>query len=436
MTSVVCAIFAVLFSFSNQEILTGVSAQLEERVADARSDIVYVNGALEIDSDFLELKDGIYLSLYNTDGIFLYGKIPYGFNNTLPFADGNVRRIQSQDTQYYVLDMIYQIPGYGITDIRGIASVTAAEKTFLLTIRFALILLPLIVIVTAVLGYFMTKRTLRPVDEMTRTVQAIREDGDLSRRVNPGNGNDEICRLAATFDSMLTQIEESLMRERQFASDAAHELRTPLSTMTLLCDTLLLDDTLNKSAREDILLLQKKVTGLSHMISQLLMLSRADRGQATISQERLNLSELAILACEEVQDAASSKNISIHTDIEPSLFLTGDETLLIRFFLNLLNNAVSYGNQNGHIWVTLKKSAAGDGHINGSIQDDGIGISASDLPHIWERFFQADSSRTKSDNSGLGLSMVAWIIKEHRGEITVNSLLNEGTTFTFFFPTK
>lgn len=118
MTSVVCAIFAVLFSFSNQEILTGVSTQLEERVADARSDIVYVNGALEIDSDFLELKDGI----------FLYGKIPYGFNNTLPFADGNVRRIQSQNTQYYVLDMIYQIPGYGITDIRGIASVTAAEK--------------------------------------------------------------------------------------------------------------------------------------------------------------------------------------------------------------------------------------------------------------------------------------------------------------------
>ncbi len=342
-------------------------------------------------------------------------------------------------------------------------------------------LLPLIVIVTAVLGYFMTKRTLRPVDEMTRTVQAIREDGDLSRRITPGNGNDEICRLAATFDSMLTQIEESLMRERQFASDAAHELRTPLSTMTgngndeicrlaatfdsmltqieeslmrerqfasdaahelrtplstmtLLCDTLLLDDTLNKSARKDILLLQKKVAGLSHMISQLLMLSRADRGQATISQERLNLSELAILACEEVQDAASSKNISIHTDIEPNLFLTGDETLLIRFFLNLLNNAVSYGNQNGHICVTLKKSAAGDGRINGSIQDDGIGISTSDLPHIWERFFQADSSRTKSDNSGLGLSMVAWIIKEHRGEITVNSLLNEGTTFTFFFP--
>ncbi|MGI6017196.1 MAG: sensor histidine kinase [Marvinbryantia sp.] len=434
MTAVVCAVFAILFSFSNQEILTGVGSQLEERVADARGDLFCTEGTLEIDSDFLELKDGIYLSLYNTNGVFLYGKIPYGFKNTIPFEDGNVRKIQNGNTQYYVLDMIYDIPDYGITDIRGIVSVSAAEKTFLLTIRFALILLPLIVIATAALGYFMTKRTLRPVDEITRTVQAIRKDSDLSRRVGLRKGNDEIYRLAATFDSMLAQLEESLMRERQFTSDVAHELRTPLSTMTLLCENLLFEETLSESVRKDILLLQKKVAGLSRMVSQLLIISRADRGQAKIELEHLNLSELAVLACEEVRDIASSKNISVLTNIEPDLFISGDETLLIRFFLNLLKNAVSYGNSNGQIRVTLKKSAADSGQITGSISDNGIGISTSDLPHIWERFFQADPSRSETESSGLGLSMVAWIIKEHHGEITVKSTLGKGTTFTFFFP--
>lgn len=434
MTAVVCAVFAILFSFSNQEILTGVGSQLEERVADARGDLFCTEGTLEIDSDFLELKDGIYLSLYNTNGVFLYGKIPYGFKNTIPFEDGNVRKIQNGNTQYYVLDMIYDIPDYGITDIRGIVSVSAAEKTFLLTIRFALILLPLIVIATAALGYFMTKRTLRPVDEITRTVQAIRKDSDLSRRVGLRKGNDEIYRLAATFDSMLAQLEESLMRERQFTSDVAHELRTPLSTMTLLCENLLFEETLSESVRKDILLLQKKVAGLSRMVSQLLILSRADRGQAKIELEHLNLSELAVLACEEVRDIASLKNISVLTNIEPDLFISGDETLLIRFFLNLLKNAVSYGNSNGQIRVTLKKSAADSGQITGSISDNGIGISTSDLPHIWERFFQADPSRSETESSGLGLSMVAWIIKEHHGEITVKSTLGKGTTFTFFFP--
>lgn len=330
--------------------------------------------------------------------------------------------------------MIYDIPDYGITDIRGIVSVSAAEKTFLLTIRFALILLPLIVIATAALGYFMTKRTLRPVDEITRTVQAIRKDSDLSRRVGLRKGNDEIYRLAATFDSMLAQLEESLMRERQFTSDVAHELRTPLSTMTLLCENLLFEETLSESVRKDILLLQKKVAGLSRMVSQLLIISRADRGQAKIELEHLNLSELAVLACEEVRDIASSKNISVLTNIEPDLFISGDETLLIRFFLNLLKNAVSYGNSNGQIRVTLKKSAADSGQITGSISDNGIGISTSDLPHIWERFFQADPSRSETESSGLGLSMVAWIIKEHHGEITVKSTLGKGTTFTFFFP--
>lgn len=436
MTSVVCMIFAILFSFSNNEILTGVGSQLEERVADALDEIQYDGEHLEIDSDFLELENGIYLSLYGTDGSFLYGKVPYGFDNSAPFEDGNVRKVKNGDTQYYILDRIFQISGYGVVDIRGVASITAAEKSFLLTVRLSLILLPLIVIITAILGYFMTKRTLRPVDQMTRTVQAIQTDGDLSRRVSLGKGNDEIYRLASTFDNMLAQIEDSMLRERQFTSDVAHELRTPLSTMTLLCDDLLTHEPLDPSVQEELLLLQKKISGLSHMVSQLLMLSRADQGRAKLEPESLNLSELAQMACEEAKEYASKKQIAVEYQIAPQLYMVGDETLLIRFFMNLLNNAVSYGKENGHIWVTLQQDTESPHLIKGSVKDDGIGIREDDLPHIWERFYQADPSRTESENSGLGLSMVDWIVKAHHGKIAVESTFGEGSSFTFCFPTQ
>ena len=436
MTSVVCMIFAILFSFSNNEILTGVGSQLEERVADALDEIQYDGEHLEIDSDFLELENGIYLSLYGTDGSFLYGKIPYGFDNSAPFEDGNVRKVKNGDTQYYIWDRIFQISGYGVVDIRGVASITAAEKSFLLTVRLSLILLPLIVIITAILGYFMTKRTLRPVDHMTRTVQAIQTDGDLSRRVSLGKGNDEIYRLASTFDNMLAQIEDSMLRERQFTSDVAHELRTPLSTMTLLCDDLLTHEPLDPSVQDELLLLQKKISGLSHMVSQLLILSRVDQGRAKLDSESLNLSELAQMACEEAKEYASKKQITVEYQIAPQLYMVGDETLLIRFFMNLLNNAVSYGKENGHIWVTLQQDTEAPHLIKGSVKDDGIGIREDDLPHIWERFYQADPSRTESENSGLGLSMVDWIVKAHHGKITVESTFGEESIFTFCFPTQ
>ncbi|MDO4673495.1 MAG: hypothetical protein Q4A76_11345, partial [Porphyromonadaceae bacterium] len=131
MTAVVCMILVFLFSFSNKEILAGMGNQLEERVSDSLDDIRFDGEHLEVDSDFLELKNGIYLSLYATDGSFLYGKIPYGFDNSLLFENGNVRKVKNSDTQYYVLDLIYEIPGYGVVDIRGVSSITAAEKSFI-----------------------------------------------------------------------------------------------------------------------------------------------------------------------------------------------------------------------------------------------------------------------------------------------------------------
>ena len=433
MTGVICGVLALLFSLSSQELLSGVQVRLEQEVAKAREDIELRNGKLKFDSDLLDLDHGIYLSVYASDGTLLYGKIPYDFDNSVPFQDGEIRKIQGADSEFYLLDMVFEITDYGVVDVRGITSITEAESSFSLTLRMAVIFLPLLVLVTAFLGYYMTGRTLRPVKQVTDTVQSIRRDGDLSRRIHLGEGKDEIYHLAATFDQLLEQMEAGMKREQQFTSDVAHELRTPLSAMSLQCEDLLAEKGIEPEVREGVEMLYGKVRYLTQIIAQLLILSRADQGRAKVARERVNFSELTEIAVEEAAERAKEKNITVLADISEGLMLLGDETLLIRFWMNLLNNAIAYGRDGGQIRVSLR--AWGD-EITGEIRDDGIGISEEALPHIWERFYQEDASRTGSSSSGLGLSMVQWIVKEHGGNIRVSSRKGEGSCFYFTFPTN
>lgn len=435
MTAVTGGVLALLFSLSGKELLAGVQGQLEQRVSEAGEDIEWDDGKLRFDADLLSLEYGVYLSVYDADGYLLYGNVPYGFDNSAVFEDGTVREYSADGADFYMMDLFYQVKDYGAVVIRGVTSITDAEASFRFAIRLAAILMPLLTMLMAAMGYLMARRTLRPVSRVTETVRQIQTDGDLSRRVSLGKGSDEIYRMADTFDRMLDQIEESFQREHQFASDASHELRTPVAEMLLQCEELMQNEALDEQTRSGIEFLRQKSLHLSQIISQLLFLTRADQGRQKLTMERLDFSELTAMVCEEAQilaqDADSASAISIETQIERDLYILGDETLLMRFWMNLLQNAITYGRSGGHIRVTVQK---GIGRIEGSILDDGIGISEEDLPHIWERFYQADTSRTRENSSGLGLAMVKWIVKEHGGEITVRSRIGEGTEFTFWFP--
>lgn len=431
MTINICAVFAVLFSLSNREILSSVQNRLRESVAGAFDDIEWEDGRLNFDTDLLELENGVYLSVYDEEGVLLYGKIPYGFDQSMAFQDGLVRRQKAERVEYYVLDMSYAPKEDRHLMVRGIISITDAEESFRITLRLALVFLPLLVVLTAVLGYFMTRRTLRPVSHITETVRSIQEEEDLSRRIDLGEGRDEIYRLASTFDNMLEQIEESMKREKQFTSDVSHELRTPLAVILMQCDSLLSQDGLADEVREEILVIRKKAGGLSGMTAQLLLLSRADQGREKVTKETLDLSELSEMAAAEMTALAEEKEIRLETKIAPHLMVCGDETLLIRLWLNLLQNAVTYGKRGGCIRMSLQEK---DEMVTGCVEDDGIGISAEDLPHIWERFYRADSSRSDSGSSGLGLSMVQWIVSVHNGTIQAASQPGRGSRFTFQLP--
>ncbi len=435
-----CAVLAILLSLSNREILAGAQSRLERRVQDSADDVTLEDGGLRVDSDFYSVTRDVYLSLYTEDMYFLYGRVPYGFDVQPEIADGRTRRIAEGNTDWYVYDMSFRLAEDYTVYLRGITSVTDAEASFGVTIRFAVILFPLMALVTAVIGYRFTRRTLLPVKQITRTVQKIRADADLSRRIGlkapegrERRNRDEIYGLAGTFDDMLEELEEVFQREKQFTSDVSHELRTPISVILAQCAECLEDEGLTARQREQLLLIERKAKDMAGMISQLLFLSRADQGRQPLQREPVNVSELTLMTAEEQQLLADAegRGVRISCDAGSDITACVDETLFIRLLVNLISNAVSYSRPNGKVTVSL---SCADGEIKGTVRDNGIGISEEDLPHIWERFYRADASRQPGGHSGLGLSMVKWIAEAHGGSVEAESRLGEGSTFTFHMP--
>ena len=323
--------------------------------------------------------------------------------------------------------------------------------------RFALILFPLLIVVTALIGYRFTRRTLLPVRRIAETVQKIRADGDLSRRVGtpetgrkgtPEAGNDvttgkfpgrrkesrdEITQLAETFDGMLGEMEEAFEREKRFTSDVAHELRTPVAVILAQCGECLRDETLPERQRQELEVIERKAREISDTIGSLLFLTRADQGRQALQREMVNIGELTRLAAAQEEFLAEEReqDVEIVCEMPEELWVFVDETLYIRMISNLISNAVFYGRRKGHVWISLREE---NGRVVGSVRDDGIGISREDLPHIWERFYRADSARSEGNHSGLGLPLVQWIVEAHGGRIRVQSEPGKGSAFLFVLP--
>ena len=331
MALLTCASLAILFSLSNREVLSSTQSKLENRVQESVEYIALRNGEIRIDSDFYSVARDVYLSLYDSDMYFLYGRVPHGFSQQPELADGEIRTIQDGNREWYVYDMSYRLSEERTVYVRGITSITDAEESFTVTVRFALIILPLMVLATAVIGYRFTRRTLAPVRQITDTVRQIRADADLSRRIgfadegnDKGKDRDEIYVLGKTFDEMLGELESVFRREQQFTSDASHELRTPVSVILAQCDAMLAEENaFTEEQRSQLVLIQRKAKGMADMISQLLFLSRADQGRQPLHKERVNVSELTEMIAEEQQILADAdgRGIQVETEITPDIWM-------------------------------------------------------------------------------------------------------------------
>ncbi len=429
MVLLVSVVLAFLFYTGAQSALEETKSQMMDMVAAGWREIDADDGEIEIDDDLEYFKDGIYLSVYDAGGVPLYGSVPRDFDNSAVFAPGQLRTIPSMQKSWYVYDEQNTIYGYGTVWIRSVSAASQVDSTISTLYRLALIVLPFFVLFAAVGGYFITRRAFQPVRRIIQTAREIGEGNDLSRRIALGQGRDEVYTLAAEFDSMFARLEKAFEREKQFTSDASHELRTPTTVIISQCEYALERAKTLDEAREALHAILNQAEKMAVMISQLLMLARADKAHGKMQFETVNLSDLAMMVVEQQQENASMRHIQLETHIEPDVEMQGDETMLMRVWINLIENGVKYGREGGWLQITLQKK---QGLIIGCVQDNGIGIAPENLEKVWERFWQADSARSAS-GAGLGLSMVKWIVQAHGGNIQVESVLGQGSAFTFSF---
>ena len=388
------------------------------------------DGQLDIDRDLEAFDDGVYLSLYDTAGVPLYGFVPRDFDNSVVFADAALRTVESGGRQWYLYDEQIEVEDYGPVWVRSIAAADALESTLGTLWRTALLVLPVFVVLAAVCGYLLTRRAFAPVRQITQTAREIGAGNDLSRRIDLTGRKDEIYTLAAEFDAMFARLEEAFDREKQFTDDASHELRTPTAVILSQSEYALENTDPQGETRTALESIHTQAARMASLLSQLLMLARADKSRQVVQRETVDLSELAAMVAETEAEQAAGQNITVETDLEPGVTVQGDETLLMRLLINLTENAIHYGRPGGYVKLTLRRR---EGEAVGTVEDDGIGIAAEDQEKIWQRFWQADPARS-GGGAGLGLSMVRWIAAAHGGRVTVQSEPGKGSVFTFWIP--
>lgn len=396
----------------------------------SRKELEAKDGELEIDRDLEAFDDGVYLSLYDTAGVPLYGFVPREFDNSVIFDDGSLRTVESGGHSWYLYDEQITVEDYGPVWVRSIAAADAFNSTLGTLGKTALLVLPVFVVLAAVCGYLLTRRAFAPVRQITQTAREIGEGGDLSRRIGLTGRKDEIHTLAAEFDAMFARLEQAFDREKQFTDDASHELRTPTAVILSQSEYALQNTHPQGETRAALESIHTQAARMAALLSQLLMLARADKGRQVVQREPVDLSELVEMVAETEAEQAEARNITVQTELEPGVMVQGDETLLMRLLINLTENAIRYGRPGGQVKLTLRRQ---DGEAVGTVEDDGIGIAPEDLDKIWQRFWQADPARS-GGGAGLGLSMVRWIAQAHGGRVTVQSEPGKGSIFTFFLP--
>lgn len=374
---------------------------------------------------------GMSLAVFNSDGELLYGELPFNNDSAPGFDDNRFNTITADGVEYCVFDRKTKTFDGKYVWLRGASSVDAEGYMISSVLKTNAILAIILIIIAAVGGYFIIMRALVTVNKISRTAQEISESNDLGRRINIGSGKDEICRLANTFDNMLDKIEQSFESEKQFTSDASHELRTPVAVILSECEFMEQCADTAEDYRESAVSVKRQAEKMSKLISELLSISRMDKKTQKLNFENTDLSELVSFVCDE-QSEIHSGDIKLIRNIEPSVFAKADKFLIARLFINLISNAYKYSGSGKKITVSL---TCEDNNVRFSVTDDGVGISEDNLKKIWDRFYQVDPSRSNSDGSmGLGLAMVKQIASCHGGRVWADSKIGIGSTFIFTMP--
>lgn len=320
--------------------------------------------------------------------------------------------------------------------LANLVQVGTSKKVVVDTLKNLAIILwtavPSVLLLTALIGRFIARRALKPVAKITQTAKDIGSGANLSQRIPVPEVKDEIGELALTFNSMMDRLESSFSQMRQFSSDASHELRTPLTVLKGQSELTLGKERKPKEYQEVISSNLEEIQYMSKVLEDLFMLSKSDENQIALDYESVDLKLLIEEICRHAQIIASEKNIKIITAYIEKIQVYGDPVRLRQMIWNVIVNGIKYTQPDGEVTISLqeKKDIALI-----TIQDNGIGISNSDLPLIFNRFYRVDKARSREEGgTGLGLSICKFIVDAHKGSIDIESTLGEGTKFKIKLP--
>jgi heavy metal sensor kinase len=320
-------------------------------------------------------------------------------------------------------------------EVVGALEVGLSEEDVRETLRILLLIIAVAYPVTlgaaSLGGVFLAGRALSPIDKITRTARRISAQ-ELSQRLDLRLADDEVGRLARTFDEMIARLDEAFRRQRQFTADASHELRTPLTSIKGQVEVALNRERSAQAYREVLGTVNEEVDRLIRLVGSLLTLARADAGQIPIARERVELGELVAGAVEQARPMAEERGVRLEAAPAAPVALEADEDLLLQLLLNLVDNAVKHTERGGQVTLGW---ARGDSSAEIWVRDSGAGISPEHLPRIFDRFYRADAARSRAEGgTGLGLSICRWIAEAHGGSISAESTPGSGSTFTVRLP--
>ena len=421
----------IIFLFS---IVLSSAILLEDRYINNTSTEELVNAVEKIYEDpdeFENFDDGIYYIKYNENNDIIAGKIPKDFDTTLAFSIEDINTYQIENRKFLYYDTRLKNTGDWI---RGIYPLSRFQNDIsrMWNIVFYY-LAPLFIAFVSFVGYKIVKNAFQPVKKISETALAIKKSKNFSRRIELDYSEDEIHKMASTFNEMLDTLEEVFIHEKQFSSDVSHELRTPISVILAQSDYAInYTETLNE-AIESFEVINRQAEKMKNLVNQIMELSKLER-QNEIEKERVNFSNIILESLRDYKtllEINEEKKIELIIDVEKDLRIYGNRLMLERLFVNLFVNAMKF--TQSVIVVSLNRE---NREIVLQIKDDGIGISTENQKYIWDRFFQIDDSRNKDENigSGLGLSMVNRIVQLHSATIELESEIGKGSCFIVKFP--
>ena len=403
---------------------------IEDKVVNDLSQKELVEAVEEIYEDpekFENFNDGIYYIKYNEQNEIIAGKFPKDFDIALAFSIEDINIYQVENKKFLYYDTRLQDEDDWI---RGIYPLGKVQKEIETLWNIAIALSVLFLIFVVIVGYRIIKNAFKPVKQISNTALEIKRSKDFSNRIELKDSNDdEIHKMASTFNEMLDTVEEVFIHEKQFSSDVSHELRTPITVILAQSDYALQYSDTFEEAKESLEVINRHAKRMTNLINQIMELSKLER-QKEIEKEKINLSNIVLQLLEDYKPLLESKNLNLVYNVEKDLRIQGNKIMLERVFLNILMNAVKFTKTNIEVSLTREDKTAVL-----KIRDDGIGISEENKKFIWERFFQVNDSRNKEENkgSGLGLSMVKKIVDLHSATIDLESELEQGTCFTIKF---